>query len=103
MLSIVIQQRFNHLISYLSGFTIVRLGLPEATGEGPIAGVALGGGSDFGAGAGPEPAVHIRGLQIGTITTRKVTFTSRCPDKSHITASNSLLYELVFLKKKFYR
>lgn len=97
------QSYFDHLMTYLSGFTIVRLGLSEATGEGPIPGVALGGRSDFGAGAGPEPAVHIRGLQIGAIATREVAFTSRCPDKSDITASNSLLYELVLLKKKLNR
>lgn len=86
--------------SYLSSFTIVRLGLSEATGEGPVTGVALSGGSDFSTGAGPEPAVHIRWLQIGAIATREVAFTSRGPDESNITASNSLLYELVLLKNK---
>lgn len=77
--------------------------MPEATGEGPVTGIALGGGSDLGAGARPKPAVHIRGLQIRAIATREVAFTSRCPDESHVTASNSLLYELVLLKNKLNR
>lgn len=81
----------------MSGFAVVGLRLSVAAGVGPVAGVALRGGADLGAGTRPEPPVHVGGLQVGTVTSGKVTLATRSPDETHVAACDPLLDELVLL------
>lgn len=68
-----------------------------AAGVGPVAGVALRGRPDLGARAGPEPAVLVGGLQVGSVAASEVTLAARCPDEAHVAARDPLLHELVLL------
>lgn len=83
---------------YLGSFTVVRLSLSEATGVGPVTGVTLGSGTDFGARSRPEPAVDVWWLKVGAVAASEVTFASRRPDEPDVTTGYPLLYELIFLK-----
>lgn len=71
--------------------------MSKATGGTPVAGVPLGGGADLDAGATPEPAVDIGGLQVGTVAAGKVALAAGGPDVTHVTPGNALLHELVLL------
>lgn len=82
---------------YLSRLTVVRLLLAVSAGVAPVASVALRGRSNLDARAGPEPAVLVRGLQIRTIASGKVTLAPRRPDVANVTTGDALLDELVLL------
>lgn len=65
---------------HLCRLPVVGLGLVEASSAGPVSRVALVGGADLAAGAGPEPAVHVGGQEVGAVTTVEVTLAARSPD-----------------------
>lgn len=87
----------------MGGLAVVGLCLAVSSSVGPVTGVALRGGSDLGAGAGPEPAVDIGGLQVGSVAARKIALATRRPDVAHVTAGDPLLDELVLLHEHFQR
>ena len=62
------------ILAYLGCLSVVGLSLAETSGAAPVSGVPLGGGSDLGARAGPEPSVHVGRLQVRAVTTVEVTF-----------------------------
>lgn len=62
------------MVGYLSSFTVVGLGLSEASSETPVPGVPLAGGADLGSRSGPEPSVHVGRLQIGPVAANEVAF-----------------------------
>jgi hypothetical protein len=76
----VVEDGKARLVVALGGLTVVGLRLVEAAGAGPVAGVALAGGADLGARAGPEPSVHVGGLQVGTVAAIEVALAARGPD-----------------------
>ena len=80
------------LVVALGGLTVVGLRLVEAAGAGPVAGVALAGGADLGAGAGPEPSVHVGGLQVGTVAAVEVALAARGPDVPKMQISINLCF-----------
>jgi len=73
----VVQDGDARLISSVfSEFAVIWLGPATAAGVGPVsppASSAVGGGN-AGAGAGPEPAVHQRGLQVRPFAAIEVAF-----------------------------
>lgn len=79
------------LVVALGGLAVVGLCLVEASGGGPVAGVALAGGADLGAGAGPEPTVHVGGLQIGAVATVEVALAARRPDVPRVQINKLIL------------
>lgn len=94
------RQTCINVCTYLSGFSVVGLRLAVSAGVGPVAGVALGGGTDLGTRSRPEPAIDIGGLQIGAVTAREIALASRRPDESNIATGDSLFYEFIFLRTK---
>jgi len=68
------------LVVALGRLPVVGLRLVESAGRRPVTGVALVGGADLGAGSGPEPSVHVGGLQIGTVAAVEVALAARSPD-----------------------
>lgn len=93
----IVQNGQTRFIIALSGLTVIGLCLIVSTSVAPVTGVALAGRTDLGTGSGPEPSVLIWWLQIGSVTSGKVAFASRCPDISNATARDSLFDEFVFL------
>lgn len=85
-------------LTNLGSFSVVRLRLAIPAGVGPVAGVALGGGPNLGARAGPEPAVDIRGLKVGAVAACEVALATRCPNEPHVTARDPLLDKFIFLQ-----
>lgn len=60
--------------------TVVRLGFADAAALGPIVLVALGGRGEFLQHGGPEPAVHVQGLKVGTVAALEVAQSARRPN-----------------------
>lgn len=89
----------NNSRTYLCSLTVVRLLLSISAGVGPISGVSLSGGTNLCSGTGPEPSIYIRWLEVGTVATREITFTTRCPNVPHVTRRDPLLYEFIFLEQ----
>lgn len=58
--------------------------------------------TDFSTRSRPEPSIFIWWLQICSVTSSKVTFSSWCPDIPNISSGYSLLYEFIFLREKYF-
>lgn len=72
-------------------FAVVWLRALVTSGVGPVSESALIGGWDLGFGSGPEPSVDEEGLQIGTVASVKITFTSTGPDVFDTICESSIL------------
>uniref|UniRef100_A0A8D9BSQ0 Uncharacterized protein n=1 Tax=Cacopsylla melanoneura TaxID=428564 RepID=A0A8D9BSQ0_9HEMI len=94
----VVQDGQTGFVVTLSSLSVVRLSLSKTTSGGPVPCVSLSSGSNLGTTAGPEPSVHIGGLQVGSVATVEVTFAARGPDVTHVASSQPLLDELVLLR-----
>jgi len=87
------QARFSLVI-----FTVVGLRALVTSGVRPVSKSALVSGWDLGLGSGPEPSVDEEWLQIGTVASIEIAFTSTGPDVLDSVAGHLLLDEFVLLQ-----
>lgn len=79
----------------LNGLTIVRLWLANAAAFGPIILVTFVGRCELLQLGGPEPAIDMKGLQIGPITALEIAKATRGPDVLHLVLNDAALDKLI--------
>lgn len=86
--------------TYLWCFPVIWLCLPKPSCVAPVTRITLSGWSNFRTRTRPKPTVYISRYQIGTVTSVKVTFSSRRPNVSYI--SFKILFNLNIIKNLKY-